>query len=482
MYNEKNYILHKYKRKAEPLESFVISFGDVKVGICIRVNGYVHKDKFIKSVNKIVNTFPIIKSKIVLDKKNKPWFIEMEDENLVSIIDMKSDDTFVQVVDDERKKPFFLHEGPLAKFILIHSNSYSDILFLAHHAIIDGFGANKVMNLLLKYIAYDEFDYGKIQDKEYLPSIKNLKHFRPKLSPLLITKRIIDFYVSTFIICRWHLTKLHISEEDFVYSQRTFLSNYHQIWTHDILTENETYDIYKICREKNVTVNSTMMVAFLACRKEIDDENENNRQRICVDLRRHLNKEAQNSLGTFASAIDTKYKYDSSIPFWNNVQKYNHIFKQKMNNYEDVDCVFKSSKISLDFTKAMSLSYKVNNLPKDYKNLEKFKKLGPKSFHIVASVARNMIKSTASVTITDMGVGKYSNTYGDLKLQRCILFPSPTIKPMSIIIASITVNKCLGYTFNVTKHKDIKDENFHIKLNLLRKRFKEFLIKDIYLN
>ncbi len=478
MYQESNDII-PYKRKMEAIESYIIPIPDAIAGICVQVKGNVDKNKFLDAVKKLRNIYPILNSRVILDEKNEAWFEEINREFFTVIINRESDDTWRNVINSEWKKPFYLDKGPLTRFILVHSDTFSEIIFVGHHVVVDGFGVNKIVNLLLQFMEDLKAKFETVK-KEPLPSRENLKKFRPKLTPSEFLKRANDSFILNFVKNQWRISKLRLSGKDFMYSHDSFFKNYNYIWKDEILTEKETFELFKICREKNVTINSVMTVAFLACKQEIDKEHENNKQRICVDLRRHLDKDAQKSLSCYASSIDTNFSYDNSNSFWQNVLNYHKDFIDKMNEYQDVEKVFQLSKLPLDFLKAVTLSQRMNSVPEDYKEEKSFKKLGNKSYHIAAIVARNTMKASPSITITNMGVGRYAKSYGDLTVENCILLPSAAPIPLGVIVASIVINKQLVYTFNSSRYTGDGIKDFDIKFNMLRERFKEFLTTDIF--
>ncbi len=468
-----------YKREIEDLEKYMVTIPDAIAGICIKVQGNVDKVKFLQAVKRLRNHFPILNSKLNLCEKEKAYFEEILMNFQTEIINRESDETWKSVITREWKKPFYLESGPLTRFILVHSTYNSEIIFIGHHIVVDGFGVNRLMVLLLQFMANPEVKFEK-RAQEPLPSKENLRSHRSKLSPLILFKRAFNAYVYGYLVNLWRATKLHLDKEDFMYSHNSFYKNYTYVWSDDQLNEKETVKIYQICKEHNVTINSVMTIAYMCCRKEFGIEYENNKQQLCVDLRRHLEKEAQNVLSSFASSVDTNFAYDESKSFWENTVSYHNIIINKIKQNEDVEKVFTLSKMPLNFLRSIALSQRMQSVPKDYQNLKSFKKLGPKSFHISAIVARYMLKATPSIVLTNMGVGRYANRYGDLTLENCILFPSATPNPYSVIIASITTNKKLGYTINAMKRNDEIYKDFDIKFDKLKKRYKEFLTEDIY--
>ncbi|MCL2322532.1 MAG: condensation domain-containing protein [Oscillospiraceae bacterium] len=467
------------RREVLDLEKYMITLPDAIAGICLEVSGNIDKVKFINAVKKLRNHFPILNSKLNLNERDRAYYEEIQIDFQANIINRESDETWRIILQDEWKKPFSLEDGPLSRFILIHSETRSEIIFIGHHTIIDGFGVNRLMVLLLQFINNPGMKFEK-KANEPLPSLENLKNHRPKLSPWILIKRGFESYFYAYLKNLWRLTRLSIGEEEFKEYSDIFYKNYTYVWADDQLNEEETVNIYRICKEHNVTINSVLTVAYMRSRLEFGIEYENNRQQLCVDLRRHLEKETQNVLTSFASSIDTNFVYDESKSFWENTKVYHNIIMKQLKENNDVEKAFALSKIPLSFLRSIAFSQRIQTVPDDYKNLKNFKKLGPKSFHVSAIVGRYMIKTTPSICLTNMGVGRYTNQYGDLKIENCVLFPSAILHPFSVLLASITVNKKLGYTINAMKRNDGIYKDFDAQFDRLKKRFKEFLTKDIY--
>lgn len=469
-----------YRRKIVVAERVLIPVPFALAGVVMQVKGEIDKDLFIKAVYKIYDMYPVLNSKVVLDENKEAWFEELKDETSPIIIERRSDETFKDLVNNQWKTPFYLDKGPLSRFFLVHSKFKSEIVFIAHHVLVDGFGANKIIELILQFVKNPDKEY-KLAKEEPLPSKENLIKIKSKFAPDGFFKRAGEKILFNYVKRRWEKTKLSLTEEDKEKSYESLFQSFDYAWKHDTLTEKQTYEFFKICREKNVTTNSAMTIAFLACRKEIDKEHENNRQRISVDLRKHLGRNALDSISCYASSVDLNYVYNETISFWENVINFHKMTKTYFDEYVELDSMIQLSKFPLDFLEAMTLSQRMQRVPKDYEDLDNFKRLGPKSNHIAAVFARNSLKVFPSITITNMGVGRFLNSYDNLKIEKCILLPSaPTQAAFSVILSSITINKCLGFTLNSAKPKDGSIKEFDRKFNLLSKRFKEFLINDIF--
>lgn len=446
----------------------------------MQVNGHINKELFSKAVSKLYNIYPMLNSKVVFDKNKEAWFEQLTDDCVTTIIERESDDTYINLVNNQWKIPFYFDKGPLSRFFLVYSESQSEIVFIAHHVLIDGFGVNKIMDFILQFIRNPNREY-KLVYEEDLPSKENLLEIKSKFVHTGFLKKIGEKILFNYIKAIWSITKFPLKDEDKKQSYKSLFCNFDYVWSHDMLTEKETYEFFKICRDKNVTTNSAMTIAFLACRKEIDKEHENNRQRISVDLRRHFGKKAQDSINCYASSIDLKYVYDDSKSFWENAINFQKLAKTYFDKYVELDYLLQLSNIPFDLLEAIFLSHRMHRIPRDYEKLSNFKKLGPKSNHIVAIFARNSLKMFPSFTITNMGVGKFLDDYDGLKIEKCILLPSaPSQIDFGIILSSITINRRLGFTLNSAKPKDGSIKDFDFRFDSLCKRFKEFLIYDVY--
>ncbi len=478
MYDE-NKSIYRYKRKLLPIEAAFIRSPGAIIASVAEISGYVDEDKFKYAVKKLRKIHPILNARLVWDKNGESWFHEMDYDFPVSIILRNDDGDFSKVIASEWKKSFDMLKGPLSRFILLKSDIKSEIIFIAHHSLSDGVGMTILIDQILQLMNNPnmefEVDYG-----EDLPSIENFKKYISKFK-INFFEELKNKSMTTFLNTRWKRTKIYLPPEDVARSHKAFFKDFDYLVLIDEFTEEETLSFINECKKHSVSVNSAMAAAFLAARNEVDKAHDNHRQLIPVDLRKHLGKKAKKSASCYAGSIDIEYTYDMEKSFWENAKAFHEKSKYALNNFKDIEKVNALSYFSTDLVEASMLSQRVLANSETYKEFPYSNKLGKRSNHVAAVIGKNLIRQTPSFTITNMGSPKFSNNYGDLKLEKLILYPSGVSYPrMNILFSTITINNKLFVSYHVAKNILDKTIDYDKTVNLIKERFKKILIKDIY--
>ena len=83
--------------------------------------------------------YPLLNSRISQDDDGNTKFMFDYKQNFpITEFDNKSDTDWLDLAWDEQKKPFDLQNGPLIKFLLIHTTDTTDLVIICHHCICDG--------------------------------------------------------------------------------------------------------------------------------------------------------------------------------------------------------------------------------------------------------------------------------------------------------------------------------------------------------
>jgi|GEM_PF-2199981 len=471
-----------YRRKALTFESIFIHTPGVIIAMVAGVSGNIDETKFVVAVKKLVDLYPILRSKLTWDKYNEEWIEETKFELPIRIVPRISEEYWKRVFEESWNYPIDLENGPFYEFILVRSDSKSEIIFRAHHMMTDGRSMSKILDLVLRFMNNPDMVIETASDDEELPNGKNLKKsIRPKLTLKQKIQNTWDSFLFPLISFIWKTTKLKIPKEDLIKSYNLYLDYFKHLMLIDEFSEEETSAFIKICKKHDVTVNTAMATAFLACRREIDLKHENNKQFVSVDLRRHLGEKAKKSISCYASTLTTNFIYDTSKPFWENASNYQKIIRTDLNACAESTHVINFSHLPSSFIWATALSGRMQGVPNSYKDHPYFKWLGPKSISLAAIFTRVSSKFGPSFTITNINTGNFTYDYGDLKLESCIMSPSFVIyPPFSILLSVVTINKKITISFHTANNIKDPDTNYEKTMNDIKVRYKEFITKDIF--
>jgi len=468
-----------YKREVLPLEAiFIRSMGAI-IGVAAEISGEIFEDKFKIAVNKVKSTYPILNCALTWDENGKPWFQKSKIDPLVIIKERVLENDYEKIIVEEWNKTFDLINGPLCRFILLKSKEKSNIIFIAHHILSDGIGLTIIIESILKFMK-DKNLNTEISYINKLPSIENLK---PKNNFNILFNQLLYKYISSFLNYRWERSKIHLPPEDAMLTHEIFFNSYEYCPINDELSEEETTNFIKKCKENKVTVTCAMATAFLACRNEIDKEHDNSRQMIPVNLRRHLDNESKKAVNCHAGSIDIKYSYDDSKSFWENSKIYNKLIKNALKNFSDVKKIQVISNFPTDLLETSILSQRIQTFEDMFGNVFSYAdKLGSKSNHVTSMIAKYVMKQNPTFCLTNMGTPEFSDNYGPLKIEKMFIYPSGVVYPaMSILLSTVTLNNRLFLSFNIAKKKSEKFEDREYIALRLKERYKRFLTKDIFI-
>lgn len=476
--NEKN-----YNREVLPIEvPFIRSMGAI-IGAVAEFSGQVNEKRFRNAVAKIKHIYPNLNLALAWDENGKAWFKKSEFDPLSEVREMTSENEGQKVIIEEWNKSFDLENGPLSRFILLKSEKKSDIIFLCHHILSDGIGITIILETFFKLLSDENFNV-KMSYINHLPSVENLNKFKPKSGTNVFTlfNELLNKNLANFLNYRWKRSKIHIPPKDAVLSHKMFFNNYDYCPLLDEFSQEETANFIKKCKENKVTVTSAMIMAFLACRKEIDQEHDNFRQIIPVDLRKYLGDETKQAANCYAGSIDMKYAYDTSKTFWENARIYNGLAKNALKNFADIKKVQAISYFQTDFLETSIASQRIHTFNEMFDGVFPYvDKLGPKSHHVTSTMAKFAIKRSPTFCLTNMGNPKFSHDYGSLKLEKLFLYPSGVAYPkLTVLLSVVTLHNRLFFTFHIAKKKTERFEDYEQIALKLKQRYKEFLTKDIF--
>ncbi|MCL2322226.1 MAG: condensation domain-containing protein [Oscillospiraceae bacterium] len=458
-----------YKRKLISLEATFINSPGAIVGMVAKISGLIDDNKFKYAIDKIVEAYPILKCKINWDKDDEPYFEETNNSIPVSIIKRYSDEDFENIISEEWEKGFDLVNGPLCKFILLKSPEKSEIIFVGQHSIIDGISTTIMVDLMLKIMDNQSLQI-KSMEYEKLPSEENLKKYIPKIS---LIDRLKNTAISNFVNYRWKRSKINIPKEDIKKAQDCFFNKFFYIVKIDEFSVEQTAAFIFKCKKNNVTVNSALGTAFLACRAE---ENLDKRIIIPVDLRKYLGDSAKEFIGCYSSSIEIGFTYDVSKSFWENAKIFNELSFKSLTNFEHIKKLYFLSRLPNNFLESYILSQRIQTHQDIFKIFPYAEKLGQNSNNIASIAARAESKKISTFTITNLGIFNRQCDYKNFKLESLIMYPSSVASSSTnIILSVITINSKLTLSYHMLVDKVKKNSTYHYIENIKEKVHKFIL-------
>ncbi|GFZ33170.1 hypothetical protein CSC2_36960 [Clostridium zeae] len=439
------------KRKLTGEESIFYRAPEANVSISARIVGEVNEIDLREALMKLLDLHPLLKSQVLVDENDDIWLETNECIKLdLKIFSRISDEQWKKIIQKEFDFPFDFEKGPLIRFILLKSTHISDLIIFCQHIICDGLSLANLVHEILTLMADSKYKYAAEHDI-CLPVPENII-FRKANKLGGLTKKIIMNYLNR----KWKRTKIDFITDDFLQIHKAYMDKYSYKILAFELAEDDTLKLREVCRQNNVTVNSAISIAFLAARKDLMNYN-NIIQGVAVNIRNRLKKPVGNSFGCFVSDVEFKYEYDKKIGFWNNARSYQKRLRTELDNYKDLQALTSISDINCRFMEALTFARHVNYNPSYFNDHQKLSKLADNK-HIAARIYNEGLKQYPGLLITNIGALKYSDIYGNLKIEKIYFAPSsiPT-QDGGLIIGAITINNKLSITLNVTIPNDKND-------------------------
>ncbi len=440
------------KRKITGEESIFLRAPEANVSLIAKIRGNVKEAVVKTALVKLFEVHPLLNTHVMIDKNDDIWLESNENIKLdLKILSKVSDNQWMKVIQEEFKVPFQLEKGPLIRFILLKSTQTSDLIIFCQHIICDGLSLANFVNEVLTLMENPDYNI-EIEHNVCLPIQKNIK-----LTKKNILKDIIQKIIFKYIYYKWKKVNIDFNNEDFLQIHKSFVNkfNYEIIVTE--FDENNTKKLVEVCRNNEVTLNSAISVAYLAARKDIMVEYQNDIQGIAVNIRDRLSKPVGNAFGCFVSDVGFKFKYEQKLKFWDNVRIYHKSLKNELKNYKDLKSLNSLSKIDCKFMEALTFARHVNYNVDYFKNDDKLYKL-TNNKNIVTRISKEGLKEYPGLLITNLGARRYSDVYGELKLDRLYFAPSSIPTPDGgLIIGAVSMNNRLSITMNITSLYDNKE-------------------------
>lgn len=233
--------------------------------------------------------------------------------------------------------------------------------------------------------------------------------------------------------------------------------------------QDETNQLRENCRQNGVTVNSAISVAFLAGRKKIVADYNNNIQGIGVNIRNRLkNPVDRSAFGCFVSDIGFKFEYLDEHGFWDNVRLYHQKMKDELETYKDLQSLIALSDMDSSLMEALTFARHINYNPGKFDDHDKLSVLSKNNKHIATKLAKQGLSEYPGLLITNLGALKMPSVYGSLSVEKIFFGPSSIPLPDGgLIISAVSCNEKLSVTVNVMA--PLQNEGFLKRIECISK-------------
>lgn len=444
------------------------------VALVARLNGNIQKEDLEDVLKKITMMHPLMGVRVFIDDNYEAWFANKDVAPIsLKVIPRKSEKQWIEIIENEYKIHFDFENGPLIRFILLNKAEVSDLIIIAQHVICDGLSLTNLIQDILILLSEPDTAVRKINPilpvSENFPVANTLK-FRWK------------YLINKFLVGRlndqWKKQRVIFDAEDYL----NIIEANSQKFNYKImvaeLSKNETSALINECRLKNVTVNSAIVVAFLAARQRVRESflNENSKVQIAVNIRNKLKQPAKDVFGFLASSISFEYQYDPNENFWDNVSLFHQEILRELEGNRPIEDLIGCNIPSL--SEAVNFAIYGRYVPSNFSRYEKIYKFIKDEKNMAVERSIEKINNMPGLSMSNLGQIKLTKKYNNYKLQRLYFAGSPN-PFLDLTIGAVTVEGKLSLTQNYLEPQDSNSDNLNIEMKEIMDKTVELLDKAV---
>jgi NRPS condensation-like uncharacterized protein len=297
------------------------------VVMAARIRGHIDLEQIRSTLEELRSRHALLAVRISVDEDDKAWYTNKDVPVLpFRVIERKTDPQWLDIALEEYKTSFPMGIGPLVRFALVHSDEVSELIICGHHAICDAISLTYLIRDILKKLAKPSDEVAQLP---FPPAVD----FETVPNPP--QKNFVANIVTSLINRAWRKKNLRF---DF-----NLMNQMHErYWQKNSgirqfawqLSESDTTKLVKCCREKSVTVNSTLWAAFLVAQNRVQGSVElfRNRAGLAISTREKLKIPVGESFGFYASSHRVLLKNYQGKPFWDSVTTIHQQLKRSIDS------------------------------------------------------------------------------------------------------------------------------------------------------
>lgn len=454
----------EYIRKLSNLERMYLWSPYSDVSMVVRISGNVSEEKLRSALNIVLQMHPLAGAKIVFDDDYNAWFsTDNVRKPFFKAVNRVSDTQWLEELQHEIQIPFNPETGPLIRFVLVHSETVSDLVVICNHSICDGMSLVYLVRDLLNSYTNPEQEIKVINPVD-------IRDFLPKggFSLQSVMMKLVMGNANR----KWEKNPYYFDHKDAVAVQEAYWEKYKFNTVLLELESSRTKALLKRCRNKGVSVGSAVIAAFIAAHEDIVGPFVKSQKQLWVpfDMRRHATTPIGDVFGLCIGAPRFSYTYNAKKPFWENAAVlHNKIHKRvaKLDSHtmETPD----SHPTFMDALSSFALLKEV--VPEAYTKTENLKRYFQDEKNITFLFAKRSRSMVPGAIPSNLGQLDIPEIYGDLQIDRIIFFPviSDSV-PLNLGGVSIG-NKMvfsLSYPEPKDEEKDMTSEMIQIRNRALK--------------
>ena len=405
-----------YIRKLSNLERMYLWSPYSDVSMVTRIKGNVSEEKLRSALDMVLQMHPLAGAKVVFDDDYNAWF---STDNVIKpffkTVNKTSDTQWLEELQREIGIPFNPETGPMIRFVLLHSETVSDMVVTCNHSICDG--------MSLVYLIRDLLDiYTNPEQEIKVIEPVDIMDFLPK-GGFSLQSVMMKLFMGN-ANRKWEKNPYYFDHNDAVAVQEAYWEKYVFNTVLLELEPSEAKALLKQCRNNGVSIGSAVIAAFIAAHEDIIGPFVKNQKQLWVpfDMRRHATTSVDDIFGLCIGAPRFSYTYNAKKPFWENAavlhkEIHKRVAKLDSHTMETPD----SHPTFMDALSSFALLKEV--VPEAYAKTDNLKRYFQDEKNITFSFAKRSKSMVPGAIPSNLGPLGIPETYGNLQIDEMIFFP-----------------------------------------------------------
>ncbi|OPY23825.1 MAG: acyltransferase PapA5 [Methanobacterium sp. PtaU1.Bin242] len=438
----------KYIRKLSNLERMYLWSPYSDVSMVIKISGNVSEERLYNALDIILQMHPLAGAKIVLDDEYNAWLsTDNVPKPTIKSVRRVSDTQWFDELRHEIQIPFNPETGPLIRFVLLHSETLSDLVIICNHSICDG--------MSLVYLVRDLLNNYKNPEKEIkvIPPIDIINLFPSEGFSL---QSVIMKLVMGRANRKWEKKPYRFTHKDAVALQDAYWEKYKFNTVLLELEPAETESLLEKCRNKGVSIGSAVITAFIAAHEDLVAPFAGNQKQLWVpfDLRRHATTPIDDVFCFCVGAPRFSYTYKSNRSFWDNCLV---MHKEIHKRVKELD----SAAIETpDFDPALldalsAFALLKDTIPEAYAKTENLSRFIQDEKNIAFSFAKKSAHMIPGTIASNLGRLDIPEIYGDLKIEKMIFIPVIS-DSIPLNLGGISIGNNMVFSMSYAELRDVQ--------------------------
>lgn len=285
----------------------------IHIVMVVEIGGSPTYEEVTSAVNKAVARHDILNSRVLQNEEGDAFFSLVESRKVpVEFRETSSDSAWRDIIREQERIPFDFEKGELIRLFLIKNCLKTSLILVAHHLAGDGKSMIYFIRDIMEALGNPSITFEELPVQPlYTEAFPNDVKLNPMIS--FMTKQLNRTW------------KKHKK----VFSYQEYLAMFHSFWQDrqvELLKATisgvELTKLLNACKEREITVNSAIVTAFMLNMKEEDE----------VGLAVSVRPKEFEGMANYASGISIAYQTERKKTFWNNAEVVQNLIYQKLEN------------------------------------------------------------------------------------------------------------------------------------------------------